>query len=196
MQSRRSSLCCASALVAVLAPARAATAQEPAPVEVRVSPGGQSWSIGDHGGTECSPFCTLHLAPRKYHITMGDTSEDVLIDTPSEVVYRPAILPLYYTGWALIVLGAGTGAFLTYGALKGCNSSSSMTMSVCNSRTSQNTFAGIAAVAFGAAVAGGFMVYFGSESIRVRDLPKRPTSQSFTFDVSGQGASVGWKLAF
>jgi hypothetical protein len=184
------------ALLCVLAPAREARAEEPAPVEVRVVPGGQSWSIGDHGGVDCSPSCTLHLPPRSYHITLGDTSEDVLIDVPSEVEYRPPLHPLRYTGFALIGVGAVTGGLLTYGAVKGCGSTSPMTMSVCTSRSTQNIFAGIAAVAFGAAVAGGFMAYFGGESIRVRDLPPPRTSQSFTFDVSGQGGSIGWALAF
>jgi hypothetical protein len=180
------------ALLAVLALARTARAQE---VEVVVKSEGQPWSIGDRAGEDCTPSCTLHVAPRKYHVTMGDTSEDVLIDVPSEVVYRPALHPLRYTGFALIGVGLVAGGLLTYGAVKGCGSTNPMTMSFCTSRATQNIFAGIAAVSFGTAVAGGFMAYFGGESIRVRDLPQRRSS-GFTLDVSGQGASVGWSLAF
>jgi hypothetical protein len=183
---------------AAIAPARAASADEPAPtrVEVQVRPGDKDWSVGGYtgNGAECRPTCTISVPVKVHHVTIGGASTDVLIDTPSEVVYHPALPALLYSGIALVVAGAGAGGVTTALALKGCGGTSPT--SICKSRTAQNTFAAIAAVSFGTAVAGGFMIYFAGESIRISDLPKPQTSSRLTLDVSAQGAAIGWSLAF
>lgn len=183
------------ALLVVLAPLRTAWAQEPAPVEVRVKPGGQDWSIGDHAGSADCGSCLLHLAPRRYHVSMGETSEDVLIDVPSEVAYRPALPALRVVGWVLVGAGLAGGALATYGALKVCARANDP---VCpNGSAPLSTkvaLASIAGVSFGTGVVGGFLVYVAGGSIRVRDLPR--AASGFTLDVSPRGAALGWSFAF
>jgi hypothetical protein len=198
------------ALLATLTAARAAEAQEGKAVEVTVRPGGQPWSIGDRGaGMECSPTCILHLTPRSYRISMGETTEDVYIDAPSEIAYRPPVRPLRYAGGALMGVGLVAGGVLTFAAAMLCtgqtmtlpDGTTTYVSKTCEkpllSRTGQYALIGAGAGSFAAAVVGGILFYLGGESIKVRDLAPSPrTSARFTFDVSGQGASVGWSLRF
>lgn len=195
-------------LLALLAP-RTAEAQEGKPVEVTVRPGGQPWSIGDRGaGMECSPTCILHLLPRSYRVSMGETSEDIYIDAPSEIAYRPPVRPLRYSGGALMGVGLVAGGVLTLAAATLCTGTTQTTLpdgtvmyvsKTCEkpilSRTGQYALIGVAAGSFATAVVGGILFYLGGESIKVRDLSPR-TSSRFTFDVSGHGASVGWSVRF
>lgn len=195
--------------LAVLTPAQTAGAQEAKPVEVTIKPGDQPWSIGDSGsGMDCKPSCTLHLVPRQYRVTMGGTSEDVWIEGPSEVAYRPSVKALRYSGGALMATGLVAGGILTYVAAKVCVGESTTlpdgTTTYVNkscgepvlSRTGQYALIGVAAGSFAAAVVGGILFYLGGESIRVRDLAPPRSASRLTFDVSAQGASLGWSLRF
>lgn len=190
----------ACAFLLVLTPVRSAWAQEPAPVDVRVKPGGQEWSIGDHGGTAECGTCLVHLAPQRYHVVMGETSEEVLIDVSSEVAYRPGLPAVRAVGWVMIGAGLVGGGIATYGAIRAfkvCASANTPNPDCPNGSTPSSTKVALASVAggsFGAGVVGGFFVYLAGESIRVRDLPR--AASGFTVDVSSRGAALGWSSAF
>jgi hypothetical protein len=157
---------------------------------------------------ECSPSCTVHLVPQRYRVTMGDTAEDVWIEGPSEIAYRPSVRPLRYAGGALLGVGLVAGGVLTYAAAKLCtgetmtwpDGTTTYVSKSCGkpvlSRTGQYALIGVAAGSFATAVVGGILLYLGGESIRVRDVAPARTTSGFTFDVSGQGASVGWSARF
>ncbi|MFT3775641.1 MAG: hypothetical protein QM820_60615 [Minicystis sp.] len=176
-----------SATLATLAAEPLASAQEARPFEVVVKPAGQPWSIGDHGARmDCNPTCTMRLTPKQYRISMGTTAEDVLLDGPSEIAYRPPVLALRFTGGALLGTGLVAGGILTASAALVCAGTTTTnpdgtvtyTSNSCTkpvwSRTTQHVLIGVAAGSFAAAVVGGILFYLGGESIRVRDSRASP----------------------
>jgi hypothetical protein len=165
-------------------------------VVVVVQPAGQSWSIDNRGSATCDADCWTRVSPHRLHeVSIGDVRDDIWVEGPTEIRYRPRLAPLFWTGAVPAAMGAtvagATGVWVVDGAANSPHGSlSKLPPSVPL----------VAAVSFGVAVVGGFLAYAGNEAIVARSAappPGAPEPREATRAPSqGEPGSAAWTIPF
>jgi hypothetical protein len=190
--------------LAVLSLAAPAAAGDPKPVEVLVTPKGQSWSVGPYGGQECDPTCYLRVPADTYPVAIGGAKQEVPILSPMEITYSPGSPKLHTVGLWTMIGGVGAGGVILglgiYGYVNACTGSSCPALNF--SRTTDEVLVTTAAILISISVAGAILFAVTGESIGARDVdlpasapgPVLPPPRSF--DVSLVPSSHGATLDF
>jgi hypothetical protein len=174
-------------------------------IEITVTPKGEPWSVGGHGGFECDPTCTLRLLPSTYAVTIGPVTETLPLQVATDISFDPGVPRLRTIGgWTAVGTAAVGGVFLGIGAwglLNACVGTGKCPDGLNVSRPVAEGLVIGAAGLISVSVAGAIVFAVSGQSIRVRELapvpePRRHRPVDVVLRPTPRGAGVEFVQRF